>query len=103
MEDEELETVPALRTPTIEMSEDEVEQTEFSYTDRSPDDWVLSGPVTELLGRGPGRRFESVKEAWRWAKEKYGPRLRGRIREAEEFGGRWAFVIRGRGANGSES
>lgn len=98
MDDEELPVVEALSTPTIEMTDEEVEAAEFTYSHRAPGDWVISGPVTELQGHGPGPRFKTVRAAWEWAQEKYGDRLKGRIREAEEFGGRYAFLIRG--ANG---
>lgn len=91
--DEDLES--PLTTPEYHLSDDEVEGMEIEYSTRAPEDWVISGPLG-AHGRGPGRRFFSIKQAHDWAREKYGPRLKGRIKEAALFGGnRWAFLIRG--------
>lgn len=86
---------PPLTTPEYHLSDGEVEEMEVEYSTRHPSDWVISGPLGPH-GRGPGRRFNSWKAAKRWAEEKYGSRLRGRLREAAMFGGnRWAFLIKG--------
>ncbi len=79
------------------MEDDEVENADFDYSDRAPDDWVSSGPLG-THGVGPGRRFMSWRTAEEWAREFYGVRYRGRIPEAQREGcNRWAFLIRGRG------
>lgn len=84
-----------LTIPEHHMSDEEVEMMFVDYSTRAPEDWVISGPLG-THGRGPGRRFDSMSQAWRWARNKYGPRLKGRIAEATLFGGnRWAFLIRG--------
>lgn len=82
--------------PDITMSDDEVEETEFDYSDRHPNDWVLSGPLGSH-GGGPGRRFPSWSWAEQYAKGLHGDRVLRRIPEAALFGGnRWAFLIRGK-------
>ena len=78
-------------TPTDDLSDDEVESTEWDYSDRAPGDWVISGPLGHL-GGGPGRRFATVKQAERWAREKYGYRFKRPVVEAIP-GDRWAFLI----------
>ncbi len=79
------------------MEDDEVENADFDYSDRAPDDWVSSGPLG-THGAGPGRRFMSWRTAEAWAREFYGVRYRGRIPEAQREGAnRWAFRIRGKG------
>jgi hypothetical protein len=90
-EDEDL----PLTIPEYHLGDDEVEAMFVDYSTRAPEDWVISGPLGGH-GSGPGRRFDTIKEAQKWAKEKYGERLRGRISEATLFGGnRWAFLVRG--------
>lgn len=86
---------PVLTTPEYHLHDDEVEGMFIDYSTRAPEDWIVSGPLGPH-GRGPGRHFPSMKLAWKWAKEKYGTRLKKRIIEATRFGGnRWAFLIRG--------
>ena len=90
-----------LTVPEYWMEDEEVEDANFAYSTRHPDDWVISGPLGSA-GKGPGRRFPSWRAAEVWARGFYGRRLRGRVAEAAtEDGNRWAFVIRGpRGSNG---
>lgn len=92
----ELEEVePVLKTPEYHLTDDEVEAMDIEYSTRGEKDWVISGPLGGH-GKGPGRPFATLKQAWNWAKEKYGNRLMGRIAEATLFGGnRWAFLIKG--------
>lgn len=88
------ETSP-LTIPEYHLSDDDVEAMDVDYSTRHPSDWVISGPLGEH-GRGPGRKFDTMKEAWFWAKGKYGRKLKGRITEATLFGGnRWAFLVKG--------
>lgn len=92
---------PMPRAPDCMMDENDVENTEFDYSDRAPDDWVSSGPLGDS-GFGRGRPFEDWDAAEAWARKFYGWRYRGR--KAEEPGclGRWAFIIRGpRGVTGT--
>jgi hypothetical protein len=82
-------------TPDYTMSDDEVADTEFQYSDRHPADWVLSGPLGKH-GGGPGRRFPSWDWAEVFARKLHGNRVLRRIPEAALNGGnRWAFLIRG--------
>jgi hypothetical protein len=78
-------------TPSYHLDDDEVAETAWDYSDRAPDDFVISGPLPD--GWGPGRPFESVARAARWCRLKYGYRFRRMITEAES-GGRWAALIR---------
>jgi hypothetical protein len=79
--------------PSCWMDDEEVESLNVSYSTRSPTDWVISGPLPE--GAGPGRRFDSWKVAERWAREFYGDRYKGRIREAANEGcNRWSFLLK---------
>ena len=81
--------------PGCWMEDEEVENLNVSYSTRAPGDWVISGPLPE--GGGPGRRFDSLKQAERWAREFYGARFKGVIREAANEGcNRWAFLIKGK-------
>jgi len=80
--------------PTILMEDDEVEHTEFHYSDRAPDDWVISGPLGEN-GHGKGREFDTWDQAEAWAREFYGWKFRGRKPDEPGSHGRWAFVIKG--------
>jgi hypothetical protein len=101
-EDLELDEAPAEiaehPVPEYWMDEAELETLEFAYSDRHPNDWVISGPLGHATG--PGRRFRSWGAAERWAREFYGDRFKGRVQEAyTPEGTRWAFLIRGpRGA-----
>jgi hypothetical protein len=80
--------------PEYWMDDDEVEGVAFNYSDRHPDDWVISGPLGRA--KGPGRRFPSWGAAERWAREFYGSRFKGRVVEAyTPESTRWAFLIRG--------
>jgi hypothetical protein len=71
-------------TPDIGMTDDEVEATEFRYSVRGPDDYVVSRPLDYF--RGP-------QLAERWARMKWGDRYKGRLQEAEQWG-HYVFVIR---------
>lgn len=75
---------PAPEYPDVGMSDDEVERTEFRYSIRGPNDYVVSRATDEF--RGPAH-------AERWARLRFGERYRGRVQEAEEFG-RYAFVVK---------
>lgn len=88
--EEELEAPP--KTPDVGMDDDEVKNTAFEYSDRHPNDWVISGPLKD--SSTPGRRFRTWAQAEIWAQNKYGERLIRRVPEAAA-GGRWAFLIRG--------
>jgi hypothetical protein len=84
-----------LTIPEYHLNDDEVEGMFVDYSTRGPNDWVVSGPLGSH-GGGPGRKFATMKEAWSWAKEKYGQRLKGRITEATLWScNRWAFLIKG--------
>jgi hypothetical protein len=80
------------KTPDLHMEDDEVEGTEFEYSDRHPTDWVISGPLAD--GKGPGRYFRSFRAAEEWAREKYGDKFIRMIPEAK-VGKRWAALIKG--------
>lgn len=93
--DDDLDEAFPLTTPEYHLSDDDVEGMYVEYSTRAPGDWVISGPLG-AHGRGPGRHFVTIGQATRWAREKYGRRLKGRITEAANFGGnRWAFLIKG--------
>lgn len=77
--------------PTYELSEEEVETTEWDYSDRAVDDWVLSGPCGDNEA-GPGRYFETLARALVWARMKYGARVKRPIYEA--LPDRWAILVR---------
>jgi hypothetical protein len=85
--------IPRILTPHMGMADDEVETTEFFYSDRAPEDWVVSGPLGEN-GHGNGRSFATIGEAEKWARGFYGWRFKGRLPD-EGFGGRWAMLVRG--------
>lgn len=103
-DDEELETTdelipqegPDYRTPESTMSDDEVEGTAWSYSDRAVDDWVISGPLGDQPV-GKGRWFRNWTIAEFWARTFYGDRVRGPVAELHSTPslGRWGFVIRG--------
>jgi hypothetical protein len=76
------------------MDDADVENIEFAYSDRAPEDWVSSGPLGNDFF-GPGRYFETWPEAEAWAREFYGKRFKGRKPDEPGSAGRWAFVIRG--------
>lgn len=73
-----------LPLPEHWMSDEEVEQMEVDYDDRSPGDYVISG--------GFGKRFWNWDEAEKWAREKYGPRFKRRVGTLDQP--YWAFLIR---------
>lgn len=80
--------------PECWMDDEQVASLEFVYSDRAPDDWVISGPLGGAKGRG--RRFQSWGAAELWARKFYGARLKGKVQEAfTPDGTRWAFLIRG--------
>lgn len=60
------------------------------YSTRGPNDFVVSGPMG--AGRGPGRHFESERNAYIWATSKYGRQRVVRIPQESEF--RWALLIK---------
>lgn len=82
-----------LSIPTVYMNDDKLEFTKIDYSDRAPTDYVISGPIGNLNGGGPGKEFGTVEQAEAWAKDRFGSRLKGKVKEAER-GGRWAFLIR---------
>lgn len=93
-EELELEDTPQMKVPEHHMSDEEVELGEFTYSDRMPTDFVVSGPLGDNT-IGPGRHFDSMVSATRWARKFYGRRLLSRVDYATKFGGnRWAFLIR---------
>lgn len=101
--DPELKPVVYAVAPTISMDDEAVEFTEFSYSERAKDDWVISGPLGDSC-YGRGRFFETWADAEKWAREYYGWRFRCRKPDEPGSLGRWAFLIRGpRGTNGKEN
>ena len=80
-----------MNAPDCNMDDEAVETAEFIYSDRAPTDFVISGPLGDTNGRG--RWFENMTLAVRYYRMKFGARFRGIIKEAEEFGGRYAFLI----------
>lgn len=92
-QDDDLDDVVPSRTPEYHLSDDEVEGMDIEYSTRAPGDWVLSGPLGGW-GTGPGRRFATIAQALKHARELHGDRVKGRITEATLFSGnRWAFLI----------
>jgi hypothetical protein len=85
-----------VKEPSVELTEEEVEVTEWEYSDRAPTDFLVSGPIgaegTEWAG--PGRAFSSHRHAEIYVRSKYGNRVRRAAPEAEMDGDRWAFLIR---------
>lgn len=84
------EDVVAYQPPTIDSSEEEVEQSTYTYPDDPPGSFIISGPMGNYPG--PGRRFNSHAEAEQWVVEFYGGFIK-RIRQAED-GSRWAYRVR---------
>ena len=80
--------------PNAGMADGEVEETEFFYSDRAPEDWVISGPLG-AGGHGRGRPFFTWLEAESWARCFYGGRYKGRLPDEPNSGGRWAFLVKG--------
>ncbi len=84
---------PGHRRPEYWMEAEDVEDTDFDYSDRGPDDWIVSGP---LVNGSRGRVFPNWAAAERWAREKYGVRFLGPVQELRAMDApRWAFHIRG--------
>lgn len=83
--------------PTCMMDDAAVENTEFVYSDRGPDDWVSSGPLGDfgVWRKNTERHFDNWDEATAWAKGFYGVRFKGRKPDEPGCAGRWAFVIKG--------
>ena len=88
--------------PDCGMDEVAVENTEFDYSIRAKEDWVIDGPLgveTEeaaVAGKFRNQRwFETWEDAEVWARKTYGKRLK--CRKPSEPGDlrRWAFIIRG--------
>lgn len=89
--------------PDITMGDGAVESTEFTYSDRAADDWVVGGPLGEGMETARGRWFDTWADAEAWARAKYGARLKGRKPDEPGSGRRWAFIIRGpRGLAGED-
>lgn len=86
---------PVPTAPNCMMDDEDVANTEFAYSDRAPEDWVISGPLGYDSAFGKGRHFETWQEATAWAETFYGKRLKGRKPDEPGSTGRWAFVIRG--------
>lgn len=84
---------PTAALPYCDDDDGVVETTDYQYPIRAPGDWVVSG----VLGLSGCTRpaFDTLEEAESWALQRYGDRLKGRIKEAYEYGGRWAFLIKG--------
>lgn len=80
--------------PDAGMDDSEVEATEFYYSDRAPEDWVISGPLG-MAGHGRGRHFSTWADAEHWARPFYGKRYKGRLPDEPNSGGRWAFLVKG--------
>ena len=78
--------------PNIGMEESAVGQIDFDYSVRGPGDYVISGPLSGRMGKGPGREFVSGDDAEAWGREHFGPRFKYRIIDSER-GGRWALLI----------
>jgi hypothetical protein len=89
-DDDVLDSAP--KTPDLHMEDDEVESTEFEYSDRHPTDWVVSGPLAD--NRERGRWFRGMRDAEAWCREKYGDKFIRMIPEAK-IGKRWAALIKG--------
>ncbi len=78
-------------SPDCEMTDADVEAAQFKYSDRAPNDYVVSGPIGDTNGRG--RWFETHYRALRYYRMKFGDRFRGVVPEAEQYG-KYAFLIR---------
>lgn len=79
--------------PEYWMEDEDIEGLELDYSSRHPTDFVVSGPLPG--GSGPGRAFDSWSAAAKWARERYGTRLRWAIREADtDDNRRWALLVR---------
>jgi len=87
----ELEEECAPSTPTLGMADDDVEFTDFEYSDRAEGDWVISGPLDN--NRGPGRSFATPRDAERWLRVRYGVRFKRMLAESTGLG-RWSALIR---------
>ena len=90
-EDEiEVEPEPAPPEPSLDTTPEEVVEYEWFYPVRSPNDVVVSGPITG--GWGPGRWFKNRRMALTWAMNKYG---KDRISLTRQTVGRWSILVRG--------
>lgn len=87
----ELEAARDEAVPIHTMDDTLVGKIDFDYSTRSPEDYVISGPISGR-GRGPGREFRSGDEAELWGREHFGNRFKARIFGSER-GGRWALLI----------
>lgn len=81
--------MPVYRSPTVDMTDADLEDMDIMYDDTPPGTFVVSGPL--VGGPGKGRRFDDIIDAEEWVNTTYG-RHYGRVRDAEEFG-RWAFRV----------
>lgn len=61
----------------------------YTYSDRAPEDWVVSGPCIPGI---KGRYFKSPQEALAWAQDKYGS-WRVSLLEPQPKT-RWAILVR---------
>lgn len=82
-----LEEVPLI--PTIDRLPDVID-----YSTRGPNDFMISGPLG--AGRGNGRHFGHLRDAYLWAVGRYGKQRVGVLPQESEF--RWAFLIKSAGA-----
>lgn len=88
--------------PTLDMEAERVEATEFGYSIFNREtDFVIGGPLGESTklshaegAFGDRRWFEDWAEAERWAKERYGDRLKGRKPNEPGDTRQWAFIVR---------
>lgn len=78
--------------PDCTMSDELVELAEFEYSERLPTDYVVSGPLGETNGRG--RWFETTEQALAYYRNRFGPRFRGLVKDAEIYGDKYAFIIK---------
>lgn len=92
-EHKKLREIPECDTPGI----DGLPAIHYDYSDRSPFDGVISGPVGKKVegSRNPGKWFATGEDALAWAKEKYGEdRVRLIFPKLGEEGTRWAVLVK---------
>lgn len=65
----------------------------IAYSDRGPNDYILSGPLG--AGTARGRRFDNLQEARNWILEHFSDRLRGEVTwNRQESNPQWFALIR---------
>lgn len=75
--------------PWCDTSDDEFGLRWVDYSDRGPNDVVLSGPITG--GWGPGRWHKNRRVAYWRLVDKYGA---DRVKQMRQSEGRWGFLIK---------